>query len=414
MTPPPPAPVSFLSGIKVLDLGRLMPSAMATFELAKMGADVVKVEIPPQGDYLRVNPPTIGGRGDMHLDINRSKRSLGLRFDTPAGRDVLLELAAGADVFVELSRPGVMERLGLDFESVRAVNEAVVYCSFSGYGQQGPYAPLAAHGLSADAASGFLPLADVDARLSLPEPYVSVGPRASGLYGAVGILGALFDARATGRAHHLDISQSDAAVAWNYRELAMTANLGHGVPSYRDLGPRYDVYECADGGYVLFAATEPKFWRAFCEAVGRDDLVDRATDALVDYHEDPVVRSSLVEIFATRDRAEWLELGARAGFPVAPVLRPQDVPDDPHLGSREMVVESPHPLGGDVLLSGHPVKFGAPPALRPAPELGEHSEQVLHDFGLDADRVAALRESELIEQAPPAATAAAAERGDRA
>ncbi len=392
------ATVEMLAGVRVLDLGRLMPSAMATLELAKLGADVVKVEMPPFGDYLRINPPLIRDRGDMHLEINRSKRSVGLRFDKPEGRDALLRMVESADVFVELSRPGAMEKLGLGYDDVRAVRPDIVYASFSGFGQDGPYASLAAHGLSADAASGFMPIAEVDGHLALPEQYVSVGPRASGLYGAVAILAGLFQARLRGVGSYIDVAQSDAAVAWNYRDLAMVLNTGAGVPSYRELGPRYAPYECADGSYILFAATEPKLWRAFCAGVERPDLEVHASDGAVEFGENDVVRSELTKLVAERTQAEWIEFGLATGVPIAPMLQPGDVQADPHLNARGMLRDEAHPLGGTIVLSGHPVQFdGRQVEFTPAPELGQHSPDVLGDYGFSAEEIAGLVAAGIVE-----------------
>jgi crotonobetainyl-CoA:carnitine CoA-transferase CaiB-like acyl-CoA transferase len=398
----------FLRGVRVLDLGRLMPSAIATAELARLGADVVKVEIPPDGDYLRTTPPLVAGRGDMHLQINRGKRSLALRFDTDEGRAVLLRMVRDSQVFVELSRPGTMEKLGLGAVALLEVNPAVVYCSFSGFGQDGPYSKLAAHGLSADVASGFLPLEEADGRTAIPASYTSIGPRASGLYGAVSILGALLHSRATGEGCSIDISQWDATVAWHYRGVVLEANGGERVPAYRDLGPRYDIYRCSDGRHVLFAAPERKLWARFCEAVDRPDLITPGED-LVDYHDDPALRREVAGILAGRDRTAWVEFGVETGVPISPCLDTGEIDDDPHYRERSMLLRERHPLGGDVWVTGDPAKFnvgppteagpaaGPPVELSPAPELGQHSWQVLADFGFDDAEIERLRKEGTVE-----------------
>jgi crotonobetainyl-CoA:carnitine CoA-transferase CaiB-like acyl-CoA transferase len=398
---------TFLHGVRVLDLGRLMPSAIATAELARLGADVVKVEIPPDGDYLRTTPPLVGGRGDMHLQINRGKRSLALHFDTEEGRAVLLRMVRESQVFVDLSRPGAMADLGLGASALLGLNPALVHCSFSGFGQDGPYAKLAAHGLSADAASGFLPLEEADGRAVIPAWYVSIGPRASGLYGAVSILGALFQSRETGQGCSIDISQWDATVAWHYRGVVLEANGGERVPAYRDLGPRYDIYRCRDGGHILFAAPERKLWARFCEAVDRPDLL-RPDEALVEYRDDPALRQEIAGIVAGRDRAAWVEFGVQTGVPISPCLDTSEIDDDPHYRERGMLRREPHPLEGEVWVTGDPAKFTArateagPPAgppveLSPAPELGQHSFQVLADFGFDDAEIEHLRKEGTVE-----------------
>jgi crotonobetainyl-CoA:carnitine CoA-transferase CaiB-like acyl-CoA transferase len=376
-----------LDGVRVLDAGRLMPSSIATAELAALGADVIKVEIPPHGDYVRINPPLIDGRGDMHLAINRGKRSISLDLHTESGRQVLDRLVASSDVLVELSRPGAGGAIGLDPIHVRSINPRLVHCSITGFGHTGPYSDLGAHGLSADAAAGLLELERDGDRWLLPHPYVSVGPRASGLAAAIAILGALFKARATGQGSYLDVSQWDAAVSWNYRNLTLSANGAGLAPPYRDLGPKYDAYETADERRVLLCVPEPKLWRAFCQAVGRDDLLERSSDAVIEYLDDDDLRVELRKEFLGRDLAEWLQLGVSFGFPIAPILHAEELTTDPHVLARDMIRTEAHPLGGEVRLPGSPIKGMPPVPLGPAPELGEHSIEVLRAVGYDDEAI---------------------------
>jgi crotonobetainyl-CoA:carnitine CoA-transferase CaiB-like acyl-CoA transferase len=341
----------------------------------------------------------VGGRGDMHLQINLGKRSLALKFDSNEGREVLRRLAVSADVFVELSRPGAMQRLGLDYQSLSEINPRIVYCSFSGFGQDGPYAKLAAHGLSADVASGFMPLEDdEDGQPSIPEWYTSIGPRASGLYGAIAILGALFGSRASERGAYLDVSQWDSTVAWHYRGVVLEANEQRRVPAYRELGPKYDVYRCSDGNCVLFAAPEHRLWNRFCSEVGRPDLVtDESGDDVQDYGQGSDIRSSLIEILASRTRGEWMEFGVRTGVPISPHIAASEILENEHFQARQMVRQEAHPLSGDVWVAGYAAKISADlDALNPAPELGQHTDDVLSEYGFDENEVHQLREHGLL------------------
>jgi alpha-methylacyl-CoA racemase len=387
----PESPAStLLSGVRVLDFGRLMPSSVATFELAKLGADVIKVEQPPVGDYLRANEPLINGRGDIHLDINRNKRSLGLNFRSAAGQDLAHQLVRHADVLVELSRPGTMAKFGLDWDTVHELNPALVYCSFSAYGQDGPYARMPAHGLSADAVGGAL--MDTAQTGRMPGSYSSIGPWAGGLYAATTILAAVLSARQTGVGHFLDATQAAAVTAYNFREIAMHANQVEGdLRTFADLGPRYACYMTADEKYLVFTATEPKLWNEFCAAVGRPDLREDSADALLGYEDDGALRGELAKVFAGRSRDEWMVAAMTDGLPLAPVLSPGELHEDAQNLHREMIVRMPHPLGGEVVLSGHPLLVeGRGVQFRPAPEYAADSRAVLADLGYSAAEIDTL------------------------
>ena len=386
MSEPPRSPTALLADYRVLDFGRLLPSGVATFQLAALGADVIKVERPPAGDHLRTTPPSIRSRGDMHLEINRNKRSVALDFGTEAGQETALRLARTADVVVESSRPGVYRRLGLDYNAVRAVNPAVVYASFTGFGQFGPYSALPAHGLSADAFGSVLAasLATCNPDGALPDSYTSAGAWAAGMYGAFAITAALLARRGSGEGHHIDIAQADAAAAFMFRDIALSANgVGTREGSFRFLGPRYDSYTCADGNDILLTATESKLWNAFCHAAGRPDLsAPPDAPAVLPYGPDAGLHRELTAIFRSRTRAEWMKLSVERHLGMCPVNSAADLVTDPHAAQRHMVRTQDHPLGGSVTLTGYPVVVDARFAdLRPAPEFGQHTEEVLAECG---------------------------------
>ena len=324
----------------------------------------------------------------MHLEINRNKRSVGLDFGTDAGREIALRLARTADVVVESSRPGAYRRFGLDFDAVRAVNPAVVYASFSGFGQFGPYSALPAHGLSADAFGSVLAasLAAAGTDRTLPDSYTSAGAWAAGMYGAFAITAALLARHRSAEGHHIDIAQADAAASFMFRDIALSAN---GVDtrdgSFRFLGPRYDSYTCADGRDVLLTATEAKLWNAFCEAVERTDLcAPPDAPAVLPYGPDADLHDELSSIFRARTRAEWMTLSVDHKLGMCPVNSAEDLITDPHAVQRRIVQTQDHPLGGSITLTGYPVVVDSCFAeLRPAPELGQHTDEVLADCGID-------------------------------
>lgn len=369
-----------LAGIRVLDCGRLLPSGLATARLRSLGADVIKIEAPPHGDYLRDNAPRINGVGDMDLELNRGKRSIAIDLGTQAGRELALRLAAVSDVFVESSRPGTFDRLGLGFEEVAAVNPTVVYCAISGFGRRGPYAGLGAHGLSADAATGLL--RPDSAVPHIPDWYLSVGPRAAGLEAAVEILAALVSQRRRRSARLLDVSQWSAALRWNFRDVALAANDQELAPGYGRLGPRFDFYRTADGEQILLCAPEPAVWQRFCEVTGRADLVARTSTAVTDYSDDPELRDELVVLFATRTAAAWLSLAAAEGVALAPVRQPCDLDADPHVRFHRALRVEPHPVAGRVVLG--PMVRPGDEVTAPSPAMGEHTDDVLRELGLGA------------------------------
>ena len=379
-----------LDGLRVLDFGRLMPSGVATFELAQMGADVIKVEIPPVGDYIRDIKPAIRGRGDIHLSINRNKRSISVDFRTPGGRDIALQLIRDADVMVELSRPGTMAKYGLSWEDVRAVNPKLVYCSFTAYGDRGPMASLPAHGLSADAAGGAL-TAGPDGNYSTPDSFRAVGPWAAGLYGASRIVAACYSVRLGSSGRRISVSQLAAAAACNYREMAVYANEAEGSElTFAGLGPRYAAYECEDHEFVLLCATEAPLWNAFCEAVDRTDLPDyQRDDYLLGYGSDSVLGAELTRLFQTRSSVQWMQLAIEKSLSIAPVRRPDELHVDSQLQSIGMISETQHPLdGGPVHLAGDPAPFDEwAPTSTPAPELGQHTAEVLSSIGYSAHEI---------------------------
>lgn len=396
MTSSPPAGPARgpLAGLRVLDLSRLLPGGYCTLLLADLGADVLKVEEPGKGDYLRWMPPYAStGEGAMHLALNRGKRSMTLNLKLSQGRDVLRELVRQADVLVESFRPGVMDRLGVGWEALSSDNSRLVYVAISGYGADGPYADRAGHDINYLGYAGALSFSGhPDA--GPWQPGLQIGDLGGGgLMAAVAVLAALQARNVTGAGQFCDVSMTDGVLSW--LTLAAGAYAATGVP------PRvgtetlngglacYGLYRCADGGYVTVGALEPQFFTALCTGLGAEELVP--------WHLDPArqadLRARLEAVFATRTRDEWLALLVPADCCVGPVNDLAEAYADPQVAARGMVVPqvladgTAFPQVGVVpRLTGTPGRVGGV-----ASPLGADTDAVLADLGWDEAGIAALR-----------------------
>ncbi|BDG01563.1 CaiB/BaiF CoA transferase family protein [Anaeromyxobacter oryzae] len=380
-----------LEGIRVLDLSRLLPGPYATLVLADLGADVVKVEDPGGGDWIRWMPPLAGAQSGAYHALNRNKRSLALDLARPDGRAAFLRLAGRADAIVESFRPGVLDRLGLGYEALRAVNPGLVLCSITGYGQDGPYATRAGHDLDYCAVAGVLALCGP------PEapapPGVQLADVAGGAWPAVtGMLAALVGRAATGRGAHVDVSMTEGALALLAMPLGIAAARGTPLARGRELlsggAACYGVYETRDRRFVALGALEPKFFAAFCEAAGRPELAERQLEG-----GGAGPRAELEAIFASRTRDEWAAFAAAHDVCLAPVLEGDEPRADPQLAARGAFVEVDTPWEGRAIPGvASPVRIrGVAAPRRPAPRLGEHGAEVLAEAGFGAEEIAALR-----------------------
>jgi crotonobetainyl-CoA:carnitine CoA-transferase CaiB-like acyl-CoA transferase len=380
-----------LHGLRVLDLTRLLPGPFATLVLADLGADVVKIEDPQGGDYLRWTPPLAGEQSGAFHALNRNKRSVALDLRHPDGAAALRRLARWADAVVESFRPGVLDRLGLGYDALRAENPRVVLCSITGYGQDGPYAARAGHDLDYCAIAGVLALNGPPER---PLPLgVQVADVAGGAWpAAVGVLAALRRRDATGEGAHVDVSMTEGALALLAMPLGMAAARGAPLARGREPltggGASYDVYRTLDGRFVALGALEPKFFAAFCAAAGRPELAARQ---LVGGGAGP--RAELEELFAGRTRAEWEAFAAAHDVCLAPVLEGEEPRADPQLAARGAFVEVETPWEGRAMPGvATPVRLRNVEApRRPAPQLGEHGAEVLREAGFSPEEIEALR-----------------------
>jgi crotonobetainyl-CoA:carnitine CoA-transferase CaiB-like acyl-CoA transferase len=406
------ARMNALAGIRVLDLSRVLAGTWCTQTLADLGADVIKIERPGTGDDTRTwGPPFLKDRDGQdtaeaayYLGTNRNKRSVTCDIARPEGQALIRELAKQCDVFVENFKVGDMARYGLDYPSLRAINPRIVYCSVTGFGQTGPYRERAGYDYAIQGMGGLMSITgERDDLGGGPQKVgVAVADLFTGMYSAVGILAALRHAERTGEGQHLDMALLDAQVA-------MLANLGAGYlvsgkppgragNAHQNLVP-YQVFEVADGHLILAIGNDRQFAK-FCEVAGEPAL---ALDARFARNADRVRhRGTLVprlaRLMKTRPRQDWLAALEAVQVPCGAINNLAEVFADPQIAARGMVAAMPHPLTDDLRLVASPLKLSETPVQyrRAPPLLGEHTEEVLRELGLDAAEVAALHRDGVI------------------
>jgi alpha-methylacyl-CoA racemase len=372
--------------MRALDLSRLLPGPYCSRILADLGFEVIKVEPPGGGDWSRHVPPLDPERGEALLfgALNRGKKSLTLNLKVPEGRAIFLQLVDTADVLLETFRPGVMARLGLDYEGLAERNPRLVYCSLSGYGQTGPYCARAGHDLNYQGLAGLL---DLTGWRDQPPgmPGAQVADLGGALWAAVGILAALLAREQTGRGQRVDGSLLGCALA--YLSLPLSRYLG-GQPMQRGASALngglicYNVYQTGDGRYVTLSALEPNFWAAFCSAAGCQELLDQQFAPALPG--EPAY-DQLCALFRTRSREEWGQALADVDACCEPVYQVGEALDSPQVQALGILA------GGRFL---PPIRLSEREAPEPgtAPALGEDAAAILAELGYDAREVTSLRE----------------------
>ncbi|WNG59051.1 CoA transferase [Archangium gephyra] len=383
-----------LSGLKVLDLSRLLPGPYATLVLADLGATVDKVEDPQGGDYLRQMAPLRDDESALFYGLNRNKRSLTLDLKAPEAREAFKRLVRGYDVLVESFRPGVMDKLGLGWSVLHAENPRLIYCAISGYGQTGPDRLKAGHDLNYAARAGVLGYGgEADGAPAFPG--VQLGDIGGGsLFALVGILAALHERERTGQGRFVDVSMTDGATAFLHMHLAARLFMGEqGQPLRRGRETLnggyacYGLYRTSDGRYLSVGALEPKFLAGVCQVLGRPDLLADAYDT---GEAGTRVKAEFTRIIAEHPLAYWTERFAGADVCVEPVLEGDEVLADPQLRARNLFVESEDTQRGrrvTHLLT--PLRMGETP-LRPPPDLGQHTHKILFEAGFSSEEVERL------------------------
>lgn len=386
-----------LQGVTVLDLTRLLPGGFASMMLADFGADVIKIEPPGEGDYCRKTAPLYTYESAYFMNINRNKRSLVLNLKAERGKSLFKELVAKADIVFEGNRPGKMKELGLDYEILAEINPRIIYCSLSGYGQDGPYRDKAGHDLNY---IGFAGVLEGTGQAGGPPimPLVQIGDLVGGTNAVVAMLIALQARQHTGRGQYIDISMTDGVTAWlgfaSAYYMAGKPTPPRGQSRLTGGYPCYAVYPTQDS-YITIGALEKKFWVGLCRKLEREDLIPRQYET---DQSSAGVWETLSQIFRTRPTSEWLELLSGEDQCVGPVNDMEALFNDPHTLARQMLVTFEHPREGTIRMPGSALKLSDTPAqmrVRP-PLMGEHSVEVLAALGYTTQEIDELAEQGVV------------------
>jgi formyl-CoA transferase len=407
MTSPPsgsaePSDVKALEGLRVIDLTQAMAAPFCTMNLADMGADVIKIEPPGEGEQTRrLGPAQKNGHSATFMAVNRDKRSLAVDLKRPDGVAVVRRLAATADVFVQNYRPGVAERLGLGYADLRAINPRLVYCAVSGFGATGPYASRGGYDLIAQGMSGIISVTG-DEEGPPAKAGVPISDLAAGLFAAYGILAALEHRERTGEGQLVDTSLLEAALAltvWESSEYWVTGRAPRPLGSAHRLAAPYQAIRASDG-YFTVGANNDKLFEGFCRATRRLDLLENARFAgrAARLANRAALIAEIEKTTVTETRAFWLERLEREGVPSGPINTYPEVLSDPHTLARGMVVDLVHPGAGDVKALGIPVKLSETPGVvdRAAPLVGQHTAEILTELGYDEQAQRALKDQGVI------------------
>ena len=383
-----PTPKGPLAGLRVVDLSHVMAGPACTMLLADMGADVVKVEKIPGGDDAHhMLPPAIGDESAAFLMMNRNKRGIAINLKSEAGRKALLRVLEGADVLIENYRRGTLERMGLGYETLHALNPRLIYCSISGFGRTGPYADRGGFDLVAQGMSGLMSITGEGPGRPPMKAGSPVTDITAGMLACVGILAALYSRQSTGKGQFVDTSLFEAGIMLTYWQSAIC--FATGVPpgamgSAHPLNAPYQAFRTADGWITVGAANQTN-WLRLLEALGARHLANDARFAENSCRMGhlPELTAELTRYFEREGSAEWLERLQKAGVPAGPVLDVKQMHADPQALARGMIVETTHPSAGRVKGIGLPIKFSETPGggSRPAPQFGQHTRDLLREHG---------------------------------
>ena len=386
-----------LSGIRILDLTSLYPGPLATMLLGDLGAEVIRIEHPRRPDMIHMVPPFLGQESTAYLSLNRSKRGLGLDLSEAEGRSVFFDLVATADIVVEQFRPGVLKRMGIDYERGKERNPRVIYVSLTGFGQTGPYALRAGHDINYISWGGLLSQSKIGGRPVLPA--FQTADVAGGSYMAViACLAALWHREKSGSGQMVDVSMLDGVLPLLTLQLAWFWGGAPGAAPVNVVDgtfPCYGLYRCADGKHVALGALEPKFWINFCRAVGKEDWI---SGNFATGEEGERVRQEVESLFLERTRDEWMKLAEAHDICLSPVQDLEELPGDPHLRARDMILDMEQKGDGRLRMLGIPLKFSEsnPGPPDPAPAVGEDSVEILKSAGYSQERIQGLIEKGVV------------------
>jgi alpha-methylacyl-CoA racemase len=388
-----------LASLKVLDFSTLLPGPFASLLLADMGAEVLRIESPTRMDLLRVLPPHDQGVSASHAYLNRNKRSLALDLKQPEALEVIKQLLQDYDIVLEQFRPGVMERLGLGYEALKAINPKLIYVSITGYGQTGPYKDRAGHDINYLALAGLASYTGHADSGPLPLGMQVADIAGGSLHGVIGLLAAVIARQQTGQGQHLDVSMTDCVFSLN--AMAGAGYLACGEEPGREEqmlngGSFYDYYRSRDGRWFSVGSLEPAFMKQLCAALGLEELETLGLSP------EPALQQALKNAlrieFETHDFAELCALFATLDACVEPVLSLSEAVRHPQLKARALVTEVPRGDGTTQAQMACPLKFsqGLPEPRHIGAAIGQHTDQVLEELGYSAERIAQLRRARVV------------------
>ncbi len=392
-----------LEGLKVLDLSRVMAGPYATMILGDYGAEIIKIEDREKGDDTRTwYPPQIDGESAYFLSVNRNKKSLTLNLKSQKGKEILYKLAKDADIVIENFRPGVTEKLGIDYKSLSKINSKLIYCSISGFGQTGPYSNLPGYDLIVFAMGGIMSFTGEEGRPPV-RVNVPIADISSGIYAVTAILAALNYREKYGIGQYIDVSMHDVQVSFLTHQAMNTIATGKNPERAGSVHPNLAPYQAFKGSdsYFVLAAGNDKLWTDFCKEVGKPEwAVDPRFATNPDRMKNRAELTSLLDLlFLQKPAKYWVDIARLAGVPAGEIFKVSEVLSDPHVIARQMVTEVFNPKTGKRLKQlGTPIKFsmsGASIRL-PPPSLGEHSAEILHAIGYSKEEIQSLEADEVI------------------
>lgn len=392
-----------LQGVRVLDLTRILSGPYSTMLLGDLGADIIKLEPYPEGDDSRGNPPFVNEESMYYVSLNRGKKSIVVNLKTEEGKEIFYRLLDEADILVENFKPGTMEKLGLGYEVLKERRPKLIYCAISGFGQTGPYRNRAAYDAVIQAMGGIMSFTG-QAGGSPTRVGTSIGDITAGLFAAIGILGALRVIEQGGEGQFIDISMLDCQVALVEGQIARyfgTGKVPQPVGNRHATATPFDMFRTKDG-HVIVAVQKNSMWESFCKVTGLEYLLSDArfeTNAARCDNE-PALKAVIGPVLAEKTTQEWIDLFSAANVACGPLNNIASVVSDPHILSREMIIEvDGHKKLGKVKYPGIPIKYSQTKCAveSPAPVLGQHSEEILTGIGFTNEKIAALRSGKVIK-----------------
>jgi crotonobetainyl-CoA:carnitine CoA-transferase CaiB-like acyl-CoA transferase len=395
--------MSALNGMRVLDLTQHLSGPYCTMLLGDMGADVIKVEKMDEGDDQRKLGPFINGESFPFMMINRNKKSFRLNLKTDEGRNLLYELAKNSDVFIENFRPGIVKSLKIDYETIRQINPAIIYCSISGYGQTGPDSHKGGFDIMSQGLAGTLAMNSEKGKAPVKIP-ISIHDLSGGLTALYSILGAYIYKLNNGVGQYIDVALVDSGLGLTVQEASGFFGAGT-IPSVSGtrnrLAAPYQAYRCRDG-FVIVGAGNQKLWERLChEVVNKPEWIDDPRFGSVSErvaHIDDLEKL-IEQVLLEKDRQYWVDKMEAAGVPGGPINTYEQALSDPQILAREMVREIDHPVAGKVKALGFPAKLSLTPGeiRSPSPVFGQHTDEILiGQLGLSDDEIAALKAGNVV------------------